>query len=104
MDGIRGLLPGREMATRVAANGGTKRQTVVFVGVAQIAGHIRMAVGQRKAGRTVVENARGPRCNRMACCACRCRGRETGCDVIRYCTADCRGALEGCLVATVTIR
>jgi len=102
--GIIGLLPVRQMALRVSAIGGSNRQTVVVVDVAEGASHIRMSVGERKAGRAVVENSRGPGRNRMACCACRCSGRETGRDVVRYRSANRCGADKSRLVAAVTIR
>jgi len=104
MDGIRGLLPGREMATRVAAIGGSNRQTVVVVEVAECASHIRMSIGQRKAGRTVVEDSRGPSCDRVARRTRRCRRRKSGRDVIRYRTSNRCGADKSRLMAAVTIR
>jgi hypothetical protein len=58
--GIIGLLPGGQMALRVAAIGRGNRQTVVVVDVAERASHIRMAIGQQETGRAVVKCRRRP--------------------------------------------
>jgi len=55
------LLPGGQMALRVAAIGRGNRQTVVVVDVAEGASHIRVSIGQQESGGAVVE----------------CRGRPT---------------------------
>ena len=61
-----GLLPGRQMASGISAIGRSYRQTVVVVDVAQIAGHVGMAVSQREPGCAVIEDARGPRSDWVA--------------------------------------
>jgi len=45
-----GLLPGRQVAAGVPAIGRGDRQCIVVVDVAQIAGHGRVAIGQRETG------------------------------------------------------
>ena len=103
MNGIRGLLPGAQMALRVAAVGCGNRQTVVVVDVAQIAGHVGVTIGQQESGSAVIEHPRGPGCNRVASRASRCRRRETGRNVIRYRSPDRCGAGKSRLVAAITI-
>ena len=44
MHGIISLLPGGQMTLRVAAIGGSNRQTVVVAGMAESASHIRMSI------------------------------------------------------------
>jgi hypothetical protein len=102
--GSIGLLPGRQMATGIATIGRCNGQTVVVIDMAQTAGHVSMPIRQRKAGRCMVKDSRGPGGNRVASSACRGRGRETGCHVVRHRSADGCGALKCCLVAAVTIR
>src|SRR6202040_2123795 len=80
--GIVRLLPGRQMALRIAAIGCGNRQTVVVVDVAKTASDIRMSVSQRKSGRAVIEDSRRPGSDWVAGCAGRCGCRETGRDVI----------------------
>jgi len=63
---IIGLLPGGQMALRVAAVGRRNRQIVVVIEVAQIAGHVRMSAGQQETGRAVVKRCRRPTDRRMA--------------------------------------
>ena len=64
--GSGGLLPGRQVATGVTAIGRGNRQTVVVVDVAQIAGHVRMPVGQQESRRAVIEDCGRPTDRRMA--------------------------------------
>ena len=45
MDGVRGRLPGGQMALRIPAIGRGDRQIVVVVNMAERASHIRVAVG-----------------------------------------------------------
>jgi len=71
--------------------------------VAEIAGHVGVAIGQREPGRAVIEDPRGPGCNRVASRASRCRRRETCRNVIRYRPPDRCGAGKSCLVAAITI-
>ena len=104
MHGIVGLLPGGQMALRVAAIGCSDRQAVVVADVAQIAGHIGVPIGQWETGRAVVEDACSPSRNRVASCAGRGRRRETRSHVIRHRSADRRGASKGRLMAAVAIR
>ena len=66
MHGSVGLLPGRQMATRVTAVRRGDRQTVVVVDVAQIAGHVRMPVGQQESRRAVIEDCGRPTDRRVA--------------------------------------
>lgn len=103
VDRIVGLLPGGQMALRVAAVGCGNRQAVVVVNVAQIAGHVGVTIGQREPGRAMIEDSCGPGCNRVASCASRCRRRETGRNVIRYRSPNRCGAGKSCLVAAITI-
>jgi hypothetical protein len=71
------LLPGRQMASRVPAIGRGDRQSIVVVDVARSAGHVGMAIGQRKPGRAVVKSCRRPTHRRMAQRTVRCRKRRT---------------------------
>jgi hypothetical protein len=72
--------------------------------VAQIAGHVGVSIREQEAGRAVIENARSPGRNRVACRTRRCDRRKSGRDVVRNRAAD-RGGAEKCrLVAAVTIR
>ena len=64
--GSRGLLPGGQMALRVAAIGRRDRQIVVVVDVAQRTGHVGMPAGQREPRRAVVERCRRPTDRRVA--------------------------------------
>ena len=52
---IIGLLPGGQMASRIPAVRRRGRQIVIVVEVAGGARHIRMAIGQQKPGRAVIE-------------------------------------------------
>lgn len=98
------LLPVRQMALRVSTIGRRNRQRIVVIDVAQIAGNVCVSIRQREARGVVIENSRGPGCNRMARRASGSRRRETRRDVIRNIPANRRRALECGLVATVTIR
>jgi hypothetical protein len=102
--GIIGLLPGGQMALRIAAIGWGDRQGIVVVDVAQVASHVRVSIREQETGRAVVENSGGPSCDRVACCACRCGGRETGSDVVRYRSANRCSADKSRLMAAITIR
>ena len=51
MNGIRGLLPGRHMASRGPALARLDLKVIVPAGVAGGAGHVRVAKGQGKADR-----------------------------------------------------
>jgi len=55
VNGVGGLLPGRQVASGVTAIGGRDRQIVVVIDVAGGARHAGMAAGQQKSGRAVVE-------------------------------------------------
>jgi len=59
---IRGLLPGRQVATRMPAIGGCNLQVVVVAHVAVQAGNIRVSVRQRKTDwrRGVIDHDSGP--------------------------------------------
>lgn len=104
MHWIVSLLPGRQVAARVAAIGRRDIQSIVVVDVAQTAGNRGMAIGQREAGRIVVEHSCGPRGDRMARRAGCGRSWEPGSNVIGHVPADCRGADERRLMAAITIR
>jgi len=60
MNGIVRLLPGREVALRVAAIGRGDRQGIVVVNVAEGTSHIRVSIGQKESGGAVVERRRRP--------------------------------------------
>jgi len=104
VDGVVCLLPGGQMALRVAAIGRRDRQGIVVVDVAQIAGHVGVPIGQQEPGRAVIKDSRSPSCNRVASRASRCGRGEPGRDVIRHRSANARGAEKSRLVAAVTIR
>jgi len=72
------LLPGCQVALRVAAIGRRDRQGIVVVDVAQIAGHVGMPVGQQETGRAVVECRCGPTSRCVACRAIRKRKGRPG--------------------------
>jgi hypothetical protein len=55
MDRIIGLLPGGQMASGISAIGRSDRQIIVIVYMTKGAGHVRVAIGQQKTGRAVVE-------------------------------------------------
>lgn len=93
-----------QVATGVSTIGRRNAQGIVIADVTQIAGYCCVAVGQREAGRGVIEYARGPGRNRVASCAGRSRRREPGGDVIRHCSAYRCGADKSRLVAPITIR
>ena len=73
MHGIRGLLPRRQMASRVPAILRRDRQVVVVIDVAGGARHVSMPIRQQKPRRAVVELSVQPGIKRMASLA---RGRE----------------------------
>jgi len=58
--GVIRLLPGCQVALRVAAIRWRNRQIVVVVDMARSAGHIRMAIRQQESRRAVIEDGRGP--------------------------------------------
>ena len=93
--GVVRLLPGRQVALRVAAIGRRDRQGIVVVDVAQIAGHVGMPVGQQETGRAVVECRCGPTSRGVACRAIRKRKGRPG----RW-VHGIRGLLPGCQVAS----
>jgi hypothetical protein len=64
--GIIGLLPGGQMAFRVAAIGRDDRQIIVIVNMTLSAGHIGVAVGKQESCRAVVELGVQPIVKRMA--------------------------------------
>src|SRR3984893_13181920 len=92
--GIVGLLPGREMATRIAAIVGLNVQTVIAADVALRAscdfsgrGHL-VGVRQRKTGGAVIELAVSPGSNGVATGTSGGGGREVRSDVIRNVAAE----------------
>jgi len=88
MNWARGLLPGSEMALRIAAIGGSDRQIVVVVDVAERAGHICVAIRQEEAGRAVVKIRVQPAVKIVAACAVGCCERGS-----RGCVSGIRGLL-----------
>jgi hypothetical protein len=66
MNGVRGLLPGSQMASGISAIGRGDRQIVVVVDMAERASHVRVAVGEQEAGGAVVELGVRPVVKRMA--------------------------------------
>jgi len=64
--GIRGLLPGCQVASRVPAIVQRGRQIVIVVDMAEGTSHVGMALGQRESSRAVVELGVQPRVKRMA--------------------------------------
>jgi len=111
VDGIVGLLPGREMASGVAAIRRRDRQIVVVVNVAGNAawhlpaiGNQRVRIRQREAKGVVIELAIRPFRDRMAGRTSGGRGGKARGDVIRNASAKGRRAVPRCLVATHTVR
>ncbi len=104
MHWIVGLLPGRQVAARIAAVGRCGRQRIIVIDVAQIAGHVGVTIGEQEAGGAVVENSRGPSSDRMARRASRSRHWKSSGDVIRNVSAKRGGALEGGLVTAIAVR
>ena len=93
---IIGLLPGRQMASRVPAVGRGSRQRVVVVDVAVRAGrhfarrrHL-VRIGQRETRRTVIKDCSSPRNGVMACRAVRDGKRRS-----RSCVRGVIGLLPG---------
>jgi len=88
VNGIRGLLPGGEVAAGVAAVGGRNLERVVPIDVALRAGHGGVLVSQRKTSSAVVELAVGPSGDGMAGGALRGSIRKTRSDVIGHAATD----------------
>ena len=63
---IVGLLPGGQVAARVAAVGRRDLQIIVIVDVARRAGQVRVAVGQQETSGTVIELGAQPAIKRVA--------------------------------------
>ena len=61
MDRIVRLLPGSQVASGIAAIGGSNRQVVIIVDVAGDARNVGVAIGQQKARDAVIEGDIGPR-------------------------------------------
>jgi hypothetical protein len=104
MDGIVRPLPGSQVALGIAAIGRGDRQRVVIVDVAEGASHVRMPVREQESRCAMVEDACGPRGDRVAGGAGGSRGREPCRHVIGNVPADRRRALKRRRVAAVTIR
>jgi len=104
MHRIIGLLPGRQVASRVPAIVRRDRQGIIVVDVAQIAGDVCVPIGQCESSRVVVKHSCCPRRDRVACRASRGCGRESRRDVIRNRPSDRRRADESGLVTPVAIR
>ena len=60
VDGSGSLLPGGQVALRVAAIGRGDRQSVIVVDVAEGAGDVGVAIGEQESGGAVVERCRRP--------------------------------------------
>src|SRR5271165_101271 len=60
MHRIVGLLPSGEVAAGIAAIGRRNLQIVVVIDVASGAGHVGMAIGEKKSGGAMVEGSGGP--------------------------------------------
>ena len=97
------LVVGGQVALRVSTIGRRDLQRIVIVDVAEIAGHVRMPVGQREAKGGVVKRSRRPGRNRVAGGAGRSRDREIRGDVIGNRSAHCLRTDKSCLVAAVAI-
>ncbi len=83
MHRIIGLLPGREMALRVAAIGRRDRQIVIVVDVAGGARHIRVALSERE--------------SRLAVKEIRCQPARGGVTIVAICDGEFRagGGMHG---------
>lgn len=92
---IVGLLPGGQVAARIAAIRGSSFQIVVAVDVAGRANHVGMSVGERKAGGTVVEFAISPSGDAVAGGTSGSGGGESCSDVVRH------SAAQGCRLIPV---
>src|SRR6266446_8697420 len=99
-----GLLPGRQVASRISAIRRGYRQSIVVADVARNTGCIGVGIGQREASCSMIENSRGPGSNRVARGTLSRRDWKSGCNVVRYVPAKRRGARESCLVGHITIR
>ena len=86
MHWIVGLLPGGEMALRVAAIGGGNLQVVVIVDVARGAGYVGVAVGQQKPGGAVIKRGAQPTVKFMATLAIAGGKGRAGAGVNRICS------------------
>ena len=75
----RGLTPRSQVASGIATVRGRNLQIVVVVDVAQLAGHVRMAIGEWKSRGAVVELHLQPTVRRVAQIA---GGRETCAGVV----------------------
>ena len=71
--------------------------------MAQIAGHVGVAIRQRETGRAVIKNPSRPGCNRVARGAGGSRDRKARSHVVRNVSTYRRGALESRLVAAITV-
>ena len=91
------------MASGISAIGRENRQRIVVVDVAQIAGHVGVAIGQQETCRAVIEKSRRPGRNRVARRASRSRDREPSRHVVWNIPANRCGAQERCLVAAITV-
>ena len=60
MHRVRGLLPRRQMASRVSAIGRRNHQVIVVINMAGSARHVGMPIGQHKPGRAVVKRSGEP--------------------------------------------
>ena len=86
--GIIGLLPGCQVALRIAAIRRLDRKTVVAVDMAEGALHVGVAIRQQKSRGAVIEPSIRPFGDGVACGARRRRGREARGDVIGHAAPD----------------
>jgi len=91
---IRGLLPSRQMASRVRAIVQTyARQVVIVIDVARRAGRLRMQPLQWKTSRGMVELSPEPVVHCVAILTILRRKLGTGCEVVWYARAKGLGTL-----------
>ena len=83
MHRIVGLLPGGEVATRVAAIRGSDLQSVIVINVAACTGHIGVPVGKRKTSRSVVESDDGPGDGALVAVVAICSSKRGPCSRVR---------------------
>ena len=110
MSGVVGLLPSRQVATRIAAVRGLNAQAIVAAHVALRTGrdfpgrcHL-VGVGQRETSRAVIELAICPRGDRVAGGTRGSSGREVRCNMVWHVSAERLRTVPRRLVASHAIR
>ena len=104
VDRVVGLLPGRKMASGIAAIGRSNLEGVVAADVAQGAGDRHVLVGQWESSRAVIELPVGPNGDGVAGSALSGGRRETRGNVIGHVTASRGGGIPIFDVAAVALR